>query len=59
MAAAQQAIWIVLLAGSILLCELLARARVARLDPLATVATSGIAGVACLSIAALYMSAGW
>jgi hypothetical protein len=59
MAASEQLIWIVLLAGSLLLCEHLARARAIRLDPRATVVTSGFAGLLCLSVAALYASAGW
>jgi hypothetical protein len=59
MAASQQLIWIVLLAGSLLLCEQLARARVTRPDPRATVVTSGFVGLLCVSVAAVYGSAGW
>jgi hypothetical protein len=56
MAASHHAIWIVLLAGSLLLCVDLVRTRV---DPLATVVAGGLVVLACLSIATIHASTGW
>ena len=56
MAAAQHANWVVLLAGSVLLCADLARMR---FDPLATVVAGGLVVLACLSIATVHAPVGW
>jgi hypothetical protein len=56
MAASDHAIWIVLLAGSILLCVDLVRTRV---DPLATAVAGGLVVLASLSIATIHTSMGW
>jgi hypothetical protein len=56
MGASDHAIWIVLLAGSILVFVDLARMRI---DPLATVVASGLVALAGLSVATIYMSTGW
>jgi hypothetical protein len=56
MAASHHAMWIVLLAGSILVFVDLARMRI---DPLATVAASGLVALAGLSVATTYMPMGW
>ena len=57
MAASTQAIWMVLLSGSILLYAQLARARGTRLDERATIVT-GLIGLACVITASVYASAG-
>jgi len=59
MAASEPAIWIILLAGAIALCELFMRARVARVDPMATMVVSALAAVACVSVATVYLSPAW
>jgi hypothetical protein len=59
MAASQQAIWMVLLAGSVLMSVPLGRAWMLRRDPRVTAATSGLLGLACLLIATIYTSIGW
>jgi hypothetical protein len=56
MAASDHAIWVVLLAGSVLLCADLARMR---FDPLATVVAGGLVVLVCLSIATAHTSVGW
>lgn len=50
MAAPELSLWIIPLAGSLALCELLARARVIRLDHRITVVAGGLVGLACVSI---------
>jgi hypothetical protein len=59
MAASEPAIWILVLVGAIALCELFTHARVARVDPMATMVVSTLAGVACVSVATVYLSPGW
>jgi hypothetical protein len=56
MPVSDQAIWVVLLAGSTVLCVDLARMRA---DPLATVVAGGLVVLACLSIATIHASTGW
>jgi len=56
MPASHQAISVVLLAGSVLLCSDLARMRV---DPLATLVAGGLVVLACLSIATMHTAMGW
>jgi hypothetical protein len=59
MAASEPAIWIILLVGAVALCELLTRARVARVDPMATMVASALVAVACMSLATVYLSPAW
>jgi hypothetical protein len=59
MAASEPAIWIILLVGAVALCELLTRARVARVDPMATMVASALVAVACTSLATVYLSPAW
>jgi hypothetical protein len=56
MTTAHLTIWFILLTGSLSLCELLARARVLRVDHRATVLAGGLAGLACVSIVSVYGS---
>jgi hypothetical protein len=50
MAASGQAIWVVLLAGSVLLSLHLARGLTARVDPSSAMVASGLVGFACLAL---------
>jgi hypothetical protein len=58
MAASAQLILVLALAGSSLLSARAARAWAARHDPLLALVTGGIAGLACVSLAVIYASAG-
>jgi hypothetical protein len=55
MAASVLTIWITLLAGAVLLCGLLTRARAARVDPQGAMLAGGLASLACLTAASLYI----
>ncbi len=59
MAVSVQAIWVLLITGSGLLSAWVARAPATRLDPLATLAICGLAGLASLSAATIFASGAW
>jgi hypothetical protein len=59
MAASVAVIWIIALAGAIMLDELVVRARLVRLDPAATVVAAALAGLACVTAASFSMAPGW
>jgi hypothetical protein len=58
MVVSAQVIWFLALAGSGLLSARVARVWAARHDPIQTLVACGAAGLACMSLAAVYASAG-
>ena len=59
MAVFAQSIWLLALAGAALLSARAVCVWAARHDLLATAFAGGLTGLACVSLAAVYTSAGW